>query len=190
MATDGPGLSEPGVHVVAQPDATGGLEVVERVRLAAPVRAIWIALPRAPTAAIGSVATLKGFQAEADGQVVTDPPASPLTVDGDRLDLPAPVSAITMRYRLEGAAARSQPAPAGRVLVPLPPITRPDPTLGDLQVVVEVSGGTVRNLVCPDLPVSDQLCGRQQGRLWSTTRLPLSRSTVIAQLDLPDPGLQ
>jgi hypothetical protein len=74
------------------------------------------------------------------------------------------------------------------VLILLPPVTRPDPALGDPAVVVEVIGGTVRNLVCPDLPVSDQLCGRQRGTVWSTTTLPLSRSSVVAQMDLPQPG--
>src|SRR6187200_2727445 len=35
VATSGPGLTEPGIHVVAQAGADGGLEVVERVRLPA-----------------------------------------------------------------------------------------------------------------------------------------------------------
>jgi hypothetical protein len=53
---------------------------------------------------------------------------------------------------------------------------------------VEVVGGNIRNLVCPNLPVSDQLCGRQNGRVWSTTTIPLSRSLAVAQVDLPQPG--
>ena len=93
-----------------------------------------------------------------------------------------------MRYRLQGEADRSQPAPVGRVLIALPPITVADTQIGDPVVVVEVLGGNVRNLVCPDLPVSDQLCGRQNGRVWSTTTIPLSRSLVVAQVDLPQPG--
>ncbi|HEU4332823.1 MAG TPA: hypothetical protein VFR40_17065 [Lapillicoccus sp.] len=189
VATAGPGLTEPGVHVVAQPDATGALEVVERVRTAAPVRALSLALPQASVPGMAGVTpSLSGFQADAGGLVVSDTPVAPLTSVGDRLELPAPASEITMRYRLTGASSRSQPAPAGRVLVVLPPLTQPDPGVGDPPVVVEVSGGTVRNLVCSDLAATDQLCGRQQGRVWSTTTLSLSRSTVVAQLDLPDPG--
>jgi len=189
VATTGPGLTEPGVHVVAEPDATGALEVVERVRTAAPVRELTLALPQASASGTAGVTpTVSGFQADAGGLVVTDTPATPLTTAGDRLELPGPATEITMRYRLSGAADRSQPAPAGRVLIVLPPLTQPDSGVGDPSVVVEISGGTVRNLVCSDLPASDQLCGRQQGRVWSTTRLPLSRSTVVAQLDLPDPG--
>ena len=92
-----------------------------------------------------------------------------------------------MRYRVEGSTDRSQPAPVGRALVLLPrhPLR---PRCRRPSVVVEVIGGTVRNLVCPDLPVSDQLCGRQRGAVWSTTPLPLSRASVVAQMDLPQPG--
>ena len=189
VATSGPGLTEPGIHVVAQPAADGSLEVMERVRLATPVSTLLIAPPRPRgTGSAGANPAVTDFQAQAGGLVVTDAPTSPLPVDGERIELPAPATDITMRYRLEGGADRSQPAPVGRVLLLLPPVTRSDPALGDPAVVVEVVGGTVRNLVCPDLPVTDQLCGRQRGAIWSTTSLPLSRSSVVAQMDLPQPG--
>jgi hypothetical protein len=54
--------------------------------------------------------------------------------------------------------------------------------------VVEVVGGNIRNLVCPELDAPDQLCGRQQGSMWSTSAIPLGRSVVVAQIDLPAPG--
>ena len=188
-ATTGPGLTEPGIHVVAAPGVDGTLEVVERVKLGTPVSALLLAPPRPRGGgAAGANPTITGFQAQAGGLVVTDTPASPLPTEGERIELPGPATDITMRYRLEGGSDRSQPAPVGRVLVLLPPITRSDPAVGDPSVVVEVIGGTVRNLVCPDLPVSDQLCGRQRGAVWSTTTLPLSRASVVAQLDLPQPG--
>ena len=106
VATSGPGLTEPGIHVVAQTGADGGLEVVERVRLPAAVTTLAIALPRASGSGVAAaVPTITGFQAEAGGQVVTDMLAAPLPDGGDRLDLPAPSTDITMRYRLEGGAA-------------------------------------------------------------------------------------
>jgi hypothetical protein len=188
-ATTGPGRTEPGIHVVAAPGVDGTLEVVERVKLGTPVSALLLAPPRPRGGgAAGANPTITGFQAQAGGLVVTDSPASPLPAAGERIELPAPATDITMRYRVEGSTDRSQPAPVGRVLVLLPPITRSDPAVGDPPVVVEVIGGTVRNLVCPDLPVSDQLCGRQRGAVWSTTPLPLSRASVVAQMDLPQPG--
>lgn len=188
-ATTGPGLTEPGIHVVAQPAVDGSLEVLERLRLGTPVSTLLIAPPRPRGGgSAGATPRIIGFQAQAGGLVVTDAPTSPLPADGERIELPVPATDITMRYRLEGGADRSQPAPVGRVLVLLPPVTRSDPAVGDPAVVVEVIGGTVRNLVCPDLPVSDQLCGRQRGAVWSTTNLPLSRASVVAQMDLPQPG--
>jgi hypothetical protein len=189
VATSGPGLTGPGIHVVAQAGADGALEVVERVRLPAPVSVLVIALPRASGSGVASAApTISGFQAQAGGQVVTDTLASPLPNTGDQLDLPAPSSDITMRYRLEGGAERSQPAPVGRALVVLPPVTAARPALAGLPVVVEVVGGNIRNLVCPELDARDQLCGRQRGSLWSTAAIPLGRSVVVAQMDLPAPG--
>ncbi len=191
VATSGPGLTEPGIHVVAQAGADGGLEVVERVRLPAAATTLAIALPRASGSGVAAaVPTITGFQAEAGGQVVSDTLAAPLPDGGDRLDLPVPSTDITMRYRLEGGAERSQPAPVGRALVLLPPVTAAEASLSGLPVVVEVVGGTIRNLVCPDLAVAEQLCGRQQGSLWTTPSIPLGRSVVVAQVDLPPPGQQ
>jgi hypothetical protein len=189
LATAGPGLTEPGIHVLAQTAADGSLEVLERIKLSAPVSGFSVALPQATGSGVaGATPSITGFQAQANGGIVTDMPVSPLPPGGDRLDFPGPASDISMRYRIEGGADRSQPAPVGRVLIVLPPITAADPQLGDPGVVVEVVGGNIRNLVCPKLPVSDQLCGRQNGPVWSTTTIPLSRSLVVAQLDLPQPG--
>jgi hypothetical protein len=189
LATAGPGLSEPGIHVLTQTAADGSLEVLERIKLSAPVSGLSVALPQATGSGLsGATPSITGFQAQANGGIVTDVPVSPLPPGGDRLDFPGPATDISMRYRLEGGADRSQPAPVGRVLIVLPPITAADPQLGDPGVVVEVVGGNIRNLVCPKLPVSDQLCGRQNGPVWSTTTIPLSRSLVVAQVDLPQPG--
>jgi hypothetical protein len=189
LASSGPGLTQPGIHVVAQAGADGGLEVVERVRLPKPDTTLMIAVPRASGSGVAAASpSIVGFQAQAGGQVVTDTLASPVPESGDRLELPAPAADITMRYRLEGGAERSQPAPVGRALVLLPPVTAAEPALAGLPVVVEVIGGNVRNLVCPELDAPDQLCGRQQGSRWSTASIPLGRSLVVAQIDLPAPG--
>jgi hypothetical protein len=189
LASSGPGLTQPGIHVVAQAGADGSLEVVERVRLPKPAATVMIDVPRASGSGLAAaVPWITGFQAQAGGQVVTDTLASPVPESGDRLELPAPAADITMRYRLEGGATRSQPAPVGRALVLLPPVTADEPALAGLPVVVEVIGGNVRNLVCPELDAPDQLCGRQQGSRWSTASIPLGRSVVVAQIDLPAPG--
>lgn len=190
-ADDGPGLTEPGILAVVQTDVDGNLEVMEKVRLTSPVSSLLVTLPHGTTPETsGAKPTITGFQAQAGDLVVTDTPASPLPAAGDRIDLPLPATEIVMRYRLEGGAIRSQPAPVGRALVMMPPITAADPALGDLPVVVQVVGGNIRNVVCPALDVGDQLCGRQNGQRWTTTVLPLSRASVVAQIDLPQPGQQ
>jgi hypothetical protein len=189
LASSGPGLTQPGIHVVAQAGADGGLEVVERVRLPKAAATVMIRVPRASGSGVAAaVPSITGLQAQAGGQVVTDTLASPVPESGDRLELPVPAADITMRYRLEGGAERSQPAPVGRALVLLPPVTAAEPALAGLPVVVEVIGGNVRNLVCPQLDARDQLCGRQQGSRWSSAAIPLGRSVVVAQIDLPAPG--
>jgi hypothetical protein len=188
-ATSGPGLTTPGIHVVAQADAAGGLEVLEQVKLPAPATVLTIALPKAAGSGVAAATpTISAFQAQAGGHVVTDTLASPLPAGGDRLTLPIASTDITMRYRLEGGAERSQPAPVGRALVLLPPVTAARPELAGLPLVVQVAGGNIRNQVCPDLDARDQLCGRQQGSWWSTAAIPLGRSVVVAQMDLPTPG--
>ena len=186
-AATGPGLTTAGVHVLAEPDTNGNLEVVERVRLNVPVTRVRISPPQ--VAGVRGLEdtrpAVQGLQAEADGAPVPVTLPTPLLVEG-LLTLPEPATNISLRYRLEGAAARSQPSPIGRVLIALPPIAAQG--LGDLPVVVEVVGPGVRNLVCTQLPDAGQLCGRQSGAVWSTTPMAADHSFAVAQFDLPQPG--
>ena len=95
-----------------------------------------------------------------------------------------------MRYRLEGGAERSQPAPVGRALVLLPPVTAAEASLSGLPVVVEVVGGNIRNLVCPDLDARRAALRPPAGLPVDDPGIPLGRSVVVAQVDLPPPGQQ
>lgn len=184
----GPGLTEPGVLVRAEPDAQGDVEVTERVRLIVPVTELTIAPPAAPAtgAGAGLAPRLASLQVTADDLVVTVPKggviSSPL-----RLELPLAASTLSLRYRLLGAVERSAPAPPGRALVLMPPVSAGS-LPGTLPVVVEVSGARVRNLYCPRLPVAEQLCGRAGADRWHTPVLTPKTATVLAQVDLPAPG--
>lgn len=190
VSATGPGLTEPGIRLVAQPDANGAVEVLERVKLSTPVKALALAPPQAADSGVPGVnPTVTGFQAQADGQVVASTPAPTMTSGGQRIELSTSATEIAMRYRVDGAVGRSQPAPVGRALIVVAPLTA-DATLRDLPVVVEVVGNGVRNLVCPKLAANDQLCGRQAGRVWFTPSIPLSSALVVAQVDLPQPGVQ
>lgn len=90
---------------------------------------------------------------------------------------------MTLRYRLDAAAVRSSPAPAGRVLVRLAPLTS-----DASPVLIDVVSEGVRNLVCPELPAKDQVCGTRRGKTWTAGPLSAEYAVVVAQLDLPDPG--
>ncbi len=51
-----------------------------------------------------------------------------------------------------------------------------------------MSGGTIRNLLCPALDRQHQLCGHSDGPTWHTDELESWRTAVLAQVDLPAPG--
>lgn len=180
----GPGVSTVGVHVGAEPYAVGDLEVAERVRFARPVTELTLSPPSA-LAKVGEgemEPQVTQLQVEVDGQPVVLPETS-LVQDSITVELGEPTTKVSLRYRLVAAAVRSNPAPAGRVLVRLDPLTE-----GASPVQFDVVGDGVRNLVCPSLPAKEQVCGSQRGTTWTAGPLAADKATVVAQLDLPDPG--
>lgn len=186
-AGTGPGLTAPGVLVQAQIGADGALEVVEHVRFAAPRSRLSLDLPVTKGVLDGSLPrpVVSGLQVAADGAVV--PVEVAAIADGTTLDLPAGATSVEMRYVMRDATMRSTPSTPGRALVLVPPLSRGDGVTG-LPVVVEVDHTTVRNLLCPGLPASRQLCGRQASDRWYTTPLAAGSTAVVAQVDLPAPG--
>lgn len=183
-AASGPGIDAVGIHVLARPDATGDVQVVERILTAAPVSRLVISPPFAAgvPGLEGISSRLVGLQVESAGRAVAAAVPSPVTSD-TQLDLPAPSTVISLTYLVTGVAARREPAPERRVLIALSPAAAK--SLTSIPVVVDLVGPGVRNLVCPQLSGSAQLCGRERGGTWSTTSMPADRSLVIAQLDLP-----
>lgn len=180
-----PGLTASGVHVQAVPRNDGNLDVVERVRFLGSSTGLGLALPSmvgVRRSALPLGVRIDDLQVYADGRPV-DAPRDSLTTGG-RLLLPSAPLAVELRYRLVGAVIESTPSTPGRALLILPPIASDD-SLSRLPVVVEVIGTNVRNLVCPGLAPSDQLCGRQTPTGWRTISLPPRVTAVLAQLDLP-----
>ena len=79
-----------------------------------------------------------------------------------------PADVVELRFRLEGAVLDVQRATAGRVLVAVMPLTAGGPD-GGLYAATQalVTGVPVQAAVCPDAPVSEQLCGTQtRSGLW------------------------
>ena len=179
-----PGRGAPGIHVQVSPGPDGTLDVIEQVRFLGASTGLQIALP-AVIGVVGNVqpkgATIAGLEVFADGHLLPQQAGSLAT--GGRLLLPNAPLRVELRYRLVGAAVRSTPSHPGRALVLLPPITSDD-SLSKLPEVVEISGPRVRNLVCPALPPTDQLCGRRTSTGWRTVPLPSRATAVLAQLDL------
>lgn len=180
----GPGVTTVGVHLAAEPYPSGDLEVAERVRFALPVSALTLS----PPSGLGNAGAgdeepqVTQLQIEINGQPVALPRTSMAQIPM-RVDLDESTTEVALRYRLVAAAVRSSPAPAGRALVRLAPLTS-----DASPVLVDLVGEGVRNLVCPELPAKDQVCGSRRGNVWTAGPLPAEFAVVVAQLDLPDPG--
>ncbi|AKU18240.1 hypothetical protein [Luteipulveratus mongoliensis] len=183
--TTGPGMTTPGTYLAAEPDATGAFEVIERIRLTHAVSKVVLRRPVLPNlpGLQGVRPTVTTLQAQSGSQPVALP-TSALGSGSTIVRLPAPARDLSLRYRLQAATTRSTPAPIGRVLVGLAPIT----TGATGAVMIDVVGAGIRNLVCPQLDVTAQVCGVQRGQTWSAGPLARDQSAVIAQVDLPSPG--
>jgi hypothetical protein len=180
----GPGLTRPGIHLSVSPLDSGDLEVVERVRVPAPVSTLPLAAPPPPPDAEGPTTRLVDLRVSADGQ--------PVPVDGSteveqprELALPRPATTIDLRYRVENADAEGDAAPQGRATLSLRPAT--SGALGSQPVVVQVRGAVVHTLVCVDEPRERQLCGVDGAGGWHTQPLTAATSGVLALVDLPAP---
>jgi hypothetical protein len=110
--------------------------------------------------------------------------ATGATVDAG-LDLPVTSGdRFELRYRLTGATVRSTPAPAGRALAAIGPLT--GGVADDFPVLIIVSGDTVLGLSCPLLPLSQQSCGSRNAPAQSIEReLPWRLALTSVQFDVP-----
>jgi hypothetical protein len=155
----GPGVTEPGILLIAAPAADGSFDVFERVRPASPVSVV--TLRPAPVDQAGgqfgsASAAATQVQLSAGDQSVVVPGA---TVDA-AVELPvAAVDQFELRYRLGGVTVRSTPSAAGRALAAIGPLT--GGVDEDLPVLIVVSGDSVLGLNCPLLPFSEQACGNR-----------------------------
>lgn len=177
-----PGRTMPGIYLLVAFTDVGQLEVAERARTGTQFEELSLAPPPAPAGSDGTP-RLVDVQVSADGQPVPVPGTIEVAT---KVTLAVPATSIELRYRVVGAAARSEPAPPGRATLSLRPALAS--TFRDGRVVVDVRGTDVHNLVCVDLRAPAQLCGVDRGDGWRTRRLPVASSAVIALVDLPDPA--
>jgi hypothetical protein len=175
----------PGIVIIARPTSVGSFDVVETVVFDSPTNALAFALP-------DPVKVAPQFRRNRPiaSNVRVDAGEQRVVVPHQRISAPtavtteSPVDRIELHYRLSGVVNRSTPAPAGRALAALGPLTAGVPA--DLPVQIMVTGPEVRNLQCPHLPVSDQACAAgSRTRMRVNRALPWRAAMVLVQLDLP-----
>ncbi len=181
---EGPGTTEPGILLIATPDARGRFDIAELVRLEQPVTLLQLRPIDVRAAGVGldrarPVATQ--IQVTADEQALAVPRdrVSRATV----LTLDAPTEVFQLRYVLRGVTERTPNSSPGRALGAVGPLVAGVP--GDLPVAVVVIGRSVRNLGCPSSEMVRRPCATgQPPRLRVNRNLPHRAALVTVQLDL------
>ena len=147
----GPGVTEPGILLVARPNPDGTLDVGEWVLLPAATTSIGLTPPEIAsvrTTFLGLAPYASALRVRSEGRPV--PLADDLVdlVDGPTtLPLPASTRSYELRYLLHDAAVASRPTSAGRALAAYAPLSSAVPD--DLPVVLAAYGSAVRKLLCP-----------------------------------------
>jgi hypothetical protein len=181
----GPGGQEPGIRLVATVRPSGVFEVIETVRLAAPVSRVTLSPPNL-RAASRTLQSTHPFAAEvvvrADEQQSVRPPRSRVQ-RATTLALSQPTDRFEIRYVLRGSVRYNKPSSAGRALGAVAPLTSRLPD--DFPVAITVRGRAVRNLGCVRLSVDQWACmagERPNARV--NRSLPFRAALVQVQLDL------
>jgi hypothetical protein len=183
----GPGTTEPGILLMAAPDADGRFAITELVRLAEPVTAL--ALRPLDIRAAGR--GLRGAKPIAtDIELTAD--EQPVKLSRNRVSRPqavtldAPTAVFELHYVLRRVTVRTPNSTPGRALGVIGPLVAGVP--GDLPVDVVVMGRSVRNLGCPSSEMVRRPCAAGQlPRLTVNRSLPHRTALIIVQLDLPRP---
>jgi hypothetical protein len=149
-------VTDPGILLSATVAGDGSFEVTELIRLPEPAATLTIAPPDLKDIGrgFGRVRPLvSAVTASADGHRVS----APERVRG-RLKLVASggMTRWELHYRLSGIVVRSVPSRTGRALAALRPLSVSLPA--NLPVALAVTGQPAINLICPKLPLADQIC--------------------------------
>ncbi len=183
----GPGTTEPGILLMATPDADGRFAITELVRLAAPVTVLQLRPLNVRAAGPG----LRGAKPIATGIELTAA-VRPVKLSQDRGSRPrvvtfdTPTSVFEVHYLLRRVTVRTPNSSPGRALGAVGPLVAGVP--GDLPVDIVVMGRSVRNLGCPSSEMVRRPCAAGRlPRLRVNRSLPHRSALVIVQLDLPRP---
>jgi len=180
----GPGVTEPGILLIASPASDGSFDVLERIRMVSPVSVLTLR-PAPVDRAGGQFASASAAATQVQVSAGDQPVVVPGAKVGARIDLPvAAVDHFELRYRLTDVTVRSTPSTAGRALAAIGPLT--GGVDDDLPVLFIVSGSTILGLNCPLLPLSQQSCGTRVATAPSIEReLPWRLALTTVQFNLP-----
>ncbi len=180
----GPGVTQPGILLIASPASEGSFDVLERIRLVSPVSVLTL-LPAPVDRAGGQFASASAAATQVQVSAGDQPVVVPGAKVGARIDLPvAAVDHFELRYRLTDVTVRSTPSTAGRALAAIGPLT--GGVDDDFPVLFIVSGSTILGLNCPLLPISQQSCGTRVATAPSIEReLPWRLALTTVQFNLP-----
>ena len=184
---DGGGAAAGDIAIQAAPDANGTFRVTEKVRLSEAIRSVTVRPPQVSLLG-GDFAQAKAVatrvQITADGDQLSVPGGK--VSSSTSLALPHPAQHLTLSYELSGVTKISKPSKAGRALAAIGPLIGDVPQ--DLPVSIEVTGRSVRNLQCPNLPFAEQSCAAGSlPELRVDRALPWDAATIVVQLDLSKP---
>jgi len=180
----GPGVTQPGILLIASPASDGSFDVLERIRLVSPVSVLTLR-PAPVDRAGGQFASASAAATQVQVSAGDQPVVVPGAKVGARIDLPvAAVDHFELRYRLTDVTVRSTPSTAGRALAAIGPLT--GGVDDDFPVLFIVSGSTILGLNCPLLPLSQQSCGTRVATAPSIEReLPWRLALTTVQFNLP-----
>jgi len=178
----GPGLTQPGIHLLVSPEASGDLEVVERIITPEPISVLPLAVPPRLPDVGGPAARLVDLRIAADDAAVQLNGSAEVEPRRD-VDLVRPATTFELRYRVLNADQQSISATPGRATLSLRPAA--SGALASSPTVVEVRGAVVHALVCLDAPRKRQLCGIDDRGGWHTRPVTAATSSVLALVDLP-----
>ncbi|MDQ6658170.1 MAG: hypothetical protein M3Z00_08100 [Actinomycetota bacterium] len=185
---DGPGVTEPGISLIARLRSDGDFDVAEWVLLPTPIST----LPLRPPP-IGQAGKAFAGQSPVATTVLLTAGNQPVTLPTETvrsavlLPLASNQRQFELHYQLTGVTIRSIPSTTGRALAAIGPLT--GPVAVGLPVQIAVIGSRIRNLMCPALPLDQRSCAvGVLPELRVNRALPWNNSIVVVQLDLPGAG--
>ena len=185
---EGPGTTQPGILLIALPNADGSFEVWESIRLPAAVNALMLE-PIDPSALGGPVGATQP-RAQRVQMTAGDQPVMLPTQAVDEpmeLSMDGSASKFALRYQLQGSTVRNTRGPAGRALGAVGPMMAGVPD--DLPVAIMVHRPLGPAIWSARLSRwSERACASGQApRMRVNRTLPRRASVIGVQLDLKVP---